>query len=203
MSPSSSTSRARSRTSRSAPPRRPSAAVRRAATRRRRRSNASCSVRPSFAISSPFARSIDLRAASASASDSVSSRSAASSSCRARAVLIAGSRSLSRNGFDQVAEDTGLDRARDELVLAVRGQHHDRDRPLVEDPPRRLDPVEPRHLHVEHRQVGLLGARELDRLEPVLRLRADLEARRSRAATRRSSRMIVSSSAIRIRTRRV
>ena len=77
--------------------------------------------------------------------------------------------------LDEVAEDTGLDRARDELVLAVRGQHHDRDRPLVENPPRRLDPVEPRHLHVEHSEVRLLGARELDRLEPVASLSADLE----------------------------
>ena len=66
---------------------------------RRRRSNASCSVRPSFAISRPFARSIDFRAASASDSDSASSRSAASSSWRARAASIAGSRSVSRNGL--------------------------------------------------------------------------------------------------------
>ena len=35
--------------------------------------------------------------------------------------------------LDEVAEDAGLDRARDELLLAVGGQHHDRDRPLVED----------------------------------------------------------------------
>jgi hypothetical protein len=77
--------------------------------------------------------------------------------------------------LDQVAEHPRLDRARDELVLAVGGQHHDRDRPLVEDPPRRLDPVEARHLHVQHREVGLLRPRELDRLQAILRLRADLE----------------------------
>ena len=47
----------------------------------------------------PFARSIALRAASASARESASSRSARSSSCRAVAVAIAGSRSVSRNGF--------------------------------------------------------------------------------------------------------
>ena len=65
----------------------------------RRRAKASCSVSPSRSISNPFARSIALRAASASARDAASSRSAVSSSCRARAVSIAGSRSDSRNGF--------------------------------------------------------------------------------------------------------
>src|SRR6478609_6468786 len=65
----------------------------------RRRTNASVSDRPSFSIRSPFARSIALRAASASASDSASSRTAASSSWRARAVAMAGTRSCSRNGL--------------------------------------------------------------------------------------------------------
>ena len=78
----------------------------------------------------------------------------------------------------EVAEDAGLDRARDELALAVGGHHHDRDRPLVEDAARRLDPVEPRHLHVEERDVGLGLARELDGLLAVARLGADLEAGR-------------------------
>jgi hypothetical protein len=55
----------------------------------------------------------------------------------------------------EVAEDAGLDRARHELALAVGRHHHDRDRALVEDAPRRLDPVEPRHLHVEERDVRL------------------------------------------------
>src|SRR5206468_2259423 len=80
-------------------------------------------------------------------------------------------------GLDEVAEDSGLHRARDELALAVCGHHHDRDRALVEDAARRLDPVEARHLHVEQGHVGLRRARELDRLLPVTRLRADLEAR--------------------------
>ena len=65
----------------------------------RRRANASSSERPSRSMRMPFARSIALRAASASASESASSRSARSSSWRAVAVAIAGSRSLSRNGF--------------------------------------------------------------------------------------------------------
>ena len=129
--------------------------ARRAGDARRRRSNASCSVSPSFAISSPFARSIDFRAASASDSDSASSRSAASSSCRARAALIAGSRSASRNGLTGSRRRPPRPRATTSSSCAVGGEHHDRDRPLVEDPPRRLDPVEPRHLHVEDRQVGL------------------------------------------------
>ena len=77
----------------------------------------------------------------------------------------------------EIAEDAGLDRARDELLLPVRREHHDRDRPLLEDPPRRLDPVELRHLHVEHREVGLFRARELDRLLAVLGLGAHVEAR--------------------------
>ena len=72
--------------------------------------------------------------------------------------------------LDEVAVDADLGRALDELALVERGQHHDRDRPLLEDPPRRLDPVEPRHLHVHHRQVGLELARERDRLLAVARL---------------------------------
>src|SRR5581483_7240610 len=65
----------------------------------RSRSKASFSLRPSFSINRPFARSIALRAARASASESASSRTASSSACRARAVSIAGTRSCSRNGL--------------------------------------------------------------------------------------------------------
>src|SRR5439155_18998957 len=56
------------------------------------------------------------------------------------------------------------------------GQHHDRNRPLLEDPPRCLDSVELRHLHVEHGEVRLLGTCQVDRLLAVLRLGAHLEA---------------------------
>ena len=143
---------------------------------RRRRSNASCSVRPSFAMSTPFARSIALRAASASASDSASARSACSSSWRARAVWIAGSRSCSRNGLTRYPKTPGLDRARDDLVLAVGGDHDDRYRPLLEDAPGGFDAVEARHLHVHDGEVWLELARQLDRLDAVARLTADLEA---------------------------
>ena len=66
---------------------------------RRSRPNASCSVRLSRCIRSPFARSTTLRVTRASASDCASSRSAASSSWRALAARIAGSRSASRNGL--------------------------------------------------------------------------------------------------------
>ena len=65
----------------------------------RSRANASSSESPSRCMRIPFARSIAFRAASASASESASSRSARSSSWRAVAVAIAGSRSVSRNGF--------------------------------------------------------------------------------------------------------
>src|SRR5581483_911238 len=99
-----------------------------------------------------------------------------------RQLVVPGARRLDRGQqialaerLDQVAEHARLDGARDELLLAIRGQHHDRDRPRVEDPSRRLDPVEARHLHVEHREIRLLRLRELDRLDPVLRLCADLE----------------------------
>src|SRR6188472_4477905 len=126
----------------------------------RSRANASSSDRPSRSIRSPFARSMVLRAARAAASDSVSSRSSTSSRCRARAVWMAGSRSDSR----------------DQLFLTVGGQHHDRDRAFVQDGARGLNPVQLRHLHVEHSQVGLRGAGELDRFGAVLRLRAHVEA---------------------------
>jgi hypothetical protein len=61
--------------------------------------------------------------------------------------------------------------------LPVGGEHHNRDRPLVEDPARRLDAVEPRHLHVEHRHLGLRLSRELDGLLAVAGLGAHLEPR--------------------------
>src|SRR5581483_3552953 len=63
----------------------------------RRRAYASCSLSPSRSISRPLARSIALRAASASTSESTSCRSSTSCAWRARAVSIAGSRSVSRN----------------------------------------------------------------------------------------------------------
>ena len=142
----------------------------------RNRAKASCSDRPSFAISKPFARSIAFRAASASASDSASV-------AQRRELLVPGPRRLDRGQqirlakrLHEIPEDADLDRARDELLLPVRRQHHHRDRPLVEDAARRLDPVEPRHLHVEDGQVRQLGAGERDRLLAVARLGADLEA---------------------------
>ena len=70
-----------------------------------------------------------------------------------------------------------LDGARDELVLAVRSEHDDRDRPFVEDPPCGLDAVESRHLDVHDREIRPLGAGELDCLLAVAGLGADLEAR--------------------------
>ena len=84
---------------------------------------------------------------------------------------------LLAEGLDEIAEDAGLDGPGDELLLAVRRQHHDRDRSLFEDPAGRFDPVQARHLHVENGHVRLLGARELDRLLAVARLGADLEPR--------------------------
>ena len=79
--------------------------------------------------------------------------------------------------LDEVAEDAGFDGPGNELFLTVRGQHDDRNRPLVQDPAGRFDPVQARHLHVEHGHVRLLGASELDRLLAVASLRADLEPR--------------------------
>ena len=88
-----------------------------------------------------------------------------------------GEKILLAERLHEVAEHAGLDRARDELLLAVRGEHHDRHGPLLEDPPRRLDPVELRHLHVEDRELRLLRPRERDRLLAVLRLGDDVVAR--------------------------
>ena len=140
----------------------------------RSRANASASERLSFSISRPFARSIALRATSASASESASARTSSSSvEPRARG-LDRGDDVLLAKRLDEVAEDADLDRARDELVLAERRQHHDRDRPLLEDPPRGLDPVEPRHLDVHHREVRLELARKADGLLAVARLAHDL-----------------------------
>ena len=77
--------------------------------------------------------------------------------------------------LDQIAEHPGLDRARNKLVLPVRREHHDRNRPLVQDPPGGFDPVEPRHLHVHDREIGLVPPGKLHRLLTVARLRANLE----------------------------
>ena len=165
----------------------------------RSRANASCSESPSRCMRRPFARSIAFRAASASASELglLPERDE---------LVVARARRLDRGQqvglaerLHEVAEDAGLDRSRHELALAVRGHHHDRDRPLVEDAPRGLDPVEARHLHVEERDVRL-ASRARARRPP--RRPAPPRRPRSPAASSmplRSSRMIVSSSAIRTR----
>ena len=67
----------------------------------------------------------------------------------------------------EVAEDAGVDRARDELVLPVGGEHDDRDGSLLENAARRIDAVEVRHLHVHHDQVRLVLAGEGNRLLAV------------------------------------
>src|SRR6266540_1551306 len=78
--------------------------------------------------------------------------------------------------LDEIPEDAGLGCALHQLVLAVGGQHHDRDRTLVQDAPGRLDAVELGHLDVEDGDIRQLGAGEGDRLLPVTGLGADLEA---------------------------
>ena len=147
---------------------------------RRRRPNASCSVRPSRSMQQTL-RPLDELAGGERLGKRLGLLA------QRRELLVARARRADRREqvglaerLDQVAEHAGLDRARDELLLAVRGQHHDRDRALVEDPPRRLDPVELRHLHVEDREVGLLAPGELDRLLAVSRLGAHLVAGRAR-----------------------
>ena len=82
---------------------------------------------------------------------------------------------LLTEGLDEVPEDAGLGRTLHELVLPVGGEHHDRDRALVEDSPGGLDPVELRHLDVQKSQVRALGAGQEDRFFAVAGLGADLE----------------------------
>ena len=100
-----------------------------------------------------------------------------SSSCRARAVLDRRQQVLLAERLHEVAEHARLDRARDQLVLAVRGQHHDRDRPLVQDPRAR-----PRSRRAAaSSRPGPRGRARSERASstassPSLRLGADLEA---------------------------
>ena len=140
-------------------------------------------MRPSRSISRPFARSIALRAASASDRLAASLRTAASSSWRARAVAIAGRRSS--RGTASRGSRTRLPppRAR-RALLPVRGDHHDRDRPFLEDPPRRLDAVEPRHLDVEDSEVRRCRTCELDCLLAVARFGETSKPARSRSSRR-------------------
>ena len=77
--------------------------------------------------------------------------------------------------LDEVPEDAGLRRTLHELVLPVGGEHHDRDRALVEDAPGGLDPVELRHLDVQKGEVRALGAGQEDGFFAVAGLGADLE----------------------------
>jgi hypothetical protein len=77
--------------------------------------------------------------------------------------------------LDEIPEDAGLRRTLHELVLPVGGEHHDRDRALVEDSPGGLDPVELRHLDVQKGQVRALGAGQEDGFFAVAGLGADLE----------------------------
>ena len=77
--------------------------------------------------------------------------------------------------LDEIPEDAGLRRTLHELVLPVGGEHHDRDRALVEDSPGGLDPVELWHLDVQKSQVRALGAGQEDGFFAVAGLGADLE----------------------------
>jgi hypothetical protein len=83
-------------------------------------------------MSTPFARSMALRAASASASESASWRSARSSSWRVLGGRDRAAEVRLAERLHEVAEDSRLDRAGDELALPVRGHHDDRDRPLLD-----------------------------------------------------------------------
>src|SRR6476660_7343881 len=76
----------------------------------------------------------------------------------------------------QVAEHAGVDGAADQRRLRERGQHHDRDLPLLEHLAGGLDAVQLWHLDVHHRQVGLVLRGQRDRLAPVAGLGHHLEA---------------------------
>ena len=150
----------------------------------RSRANASCSESPSFAISKPFARSIALRAVSAS-------DERLGLLAQRDELLVPRARGLDRRQevrlaerLHEIAEHARLHGPRDELVLAVRGEQHDRDRALGDDPPRRLDAVELRHLHVHDREVRLEPARERHRLLAVARLADDVHAGPAKQAPR-------------------
>ena len=142
----------------------------------RRRANASSSVKP-FLLHQQALRALDRLARGERLGERLGLLA------HRRELLVAGAGGRDRGHevllaerLHEVAEDARLDRAGDELLLAVGGQHHDRDRPLVEDPLRRLDPVELRHLHVHDRELRLVLAGERDRLLAVARLGDDLVA---------------------------
>ena len=69
-----------------------------------------------------------------------------------------------------------LESAGHEVVLPVGGEHDDRNRPFVEDPPSGLDPVQLGHLHVEDGHVRPLRPGKRHRFLPIAGLGADLEA---------------------------
>ena len=87
-----------------------------------------------------------------------------------------GEQLLAPERLDDVAEDAGLDRALDELLLGEGRHDHDRHRALREQALGGLDPVELGHLDVHHDQVGLELDGEADRLLAVLGLADDLVA---------------------------
>ena len=142
----------------------------------RSRANASCSLSCSFSMSSPFACSIDL-----ARGERVGER------LRLRPqrlqLLVPRPRRRDRREkillaerLHEVAEHAGLDRARDELLLAVRGEHHDRDGRSSRI--RRAASI-PSSFGIFTSRIASSGssdARERDRLLAVLRLGDDLVA---------------------------
>ena len=76
----------------------------------------------------------------------------------------------------EIRKRSGGDCAFHRAPIGVRGQHQDRQRLLGVDPASRLDSVEAWHADVEDRRVRALLACERDRLVPVARLGADVEA---------------------------
>ena len=125
---------------------------------RRSRANASSSLIPSLAIRIPFARLEQGRRLELHLGE----LGVAGLGGDER-----GDHVLPAEGLREVAEDAGVDRAGNKLLLPERGQHHDRQRAPLEDPARRLDAVEVGHLDVHHDQVRAQAFRQPDRLGAV------------------------------------
>jgi hypothetical protein len=66
--------------------------------------------------------------------------------------------------LEQQAAGSGTERGEESMVCLSGREHHHGDPGLGEDPPRRLDAVEARHVHVDQHHVGTGAAGESDRL---------------------------------------
>src|SRR5690606_37765939 len=74
---------------------------------------------------------------------------------------------LRAEGLRQIVVRAERERTNDVVLLAPDREHDHRDRAVLAEPPRDVESVHPRHVDIEHREVGLLALEDVERARAV------------------------------------